>query len=220
MKILKIKTSKEKNAFFSSDWHLNHQGPRGGVPLWQSRGYESVSHMTESIIKTVNECVKTEDYLFFLGDFCLDTLRSKFEEDISRINCQNIYMIWGNHNSQIKDVYKEQIKLEFNRDDIEVYPLKYRNITFCGDYLELIVDGQYICMSHFPMDVFHKGLNGSYMICGHSHYNYEKTRAEYQYNKRLDVSWDGYKKPLSIKEINDIMRKKTFLSVDHHGKGE
>jgi calcineurin-like phosphoesterase family protein len=213
---LNIKTNEGCKAYFASDFHLNHQGPRGSTPLWKSRGYNSPSHMTDRIIEITNEHVKANDYLFYVGDWCLDTTSHMFEEQLSRFNCQNIYMVWGNHNSQVSDVYRNTVKKEFNRTDIEVYPIRYRNIVFCGDYLELTVDGTHICMFHYPISVFNKMRHGTYMICGHSHYSYEKTRASCLENRILDVSWDGHLKPLSMKEIRDIMAKKGMVSVDHH----
>lgn len=240
MRLLNIKTSKEQNVFFSSDFHLRHQGPRGGTPLWISRGYKNPDHMTSEIINTINRLVMPNDYLFYMGDWALNTNEKEFETDLSRIGCRNIMMLWGNHNNPIRRIYEHEVAKavpQLNGDikwydendtehtfrdtrwygKVEIYPLRYKNIVFCGDYMEAIVDGQYICMSHFPMDVFNQGLHGAFMLCGHSHGSYEKTRTDYKYNRRLDLSWDLHLKPLSIQEIKNIMAKKEFLAVDHHG---
>jgi calcineurin-like phosphoesterase family protein len=218
MKLLNIKTGKEQNVFFSSDFHLNHQGPRGGTPLWQSRGYKSPEDMTEQIIAKVNELVMPNDYLFYMGDWCLNTTEDKFESDLVRFNCRNIIMLWGNHNSRVKDAYEKALQSELGRTDIEAYPVRYKNIVFCGDYLEVVVDGQYICMCHYPIDSFNKMRNGAIMLCGHCHYSYEDIRDTCPKNKRLDLSWDGHFKPLSINDIKTIMAKKELVAVDHHGK--
>jgi predicted MPP superfamily phosphohydrolase len=54
--------------------------------------------------------VKPNDYLFYLGDWCLNTSAEEFENDLTQINCRNILMIWGNHNSQIKSVYEREVR--------------------------------------------------------------------------------------------------------------
>lgn len=218
MKLIKLETTVDFNVYFASDFHLNHEGPRGGTPLWQSRGYKSPLDMTDGIIAKVNEVVKPTDYLFYLGDFCLNTSREQFSNNLARINCQNIHMLWGNHNSRVKDLYQSEVYAQYGTNDIEVYPLRVRNIIFCGHYLEIIVNGTYLCLCHYPIDVFNEMRHGAYMLCGHSHYGYEKTRASNTENRRLDMSWDGHMKPLSFDEVKAIMDKKKLVGLDHHGK--
>lgn len=214
---LKFNTSIERNVFFSSDWHLGHVGPRSGTPLWVSRGYKSPQDMTWDIIRVINSIVKPDDVIFNLGDFCLNSTEGDFEGYLSAIKCQNIYYITGNHNSRIKEAYQKALHSELGRTDITAYPVRYKNIIFCGDYMEVVVDGQFICMCHYPIDVFNEMRNGAVMLCGHSHYSYDKTRHTCLDNKRLDMSWDGHRRPLSINEINKIMENKRLVVVDHHG---
>jgi calcineurin-like phosphoesterase family protein len=197
--------------------------------------------MTQQIIAKINELVMPDDYLFYMGDWCLNTNENEFEQDLAQINCRNIMMLWGNHNNPVKRVYE---KLVFNvahnisgdikwynpisstpnyvdtkwLGKVEVYPLRYKNIVFCGDYMEAIVDGQYICMFHYPIDICNAQRDGAFMLCGHSHYSYDKTRADWVENKKLDLSWDGHLKPLSINEVKAIMAKKGIVGIDHHTK--
>lgn len=212
-----FRSDANRNIFFSSDWHLGHQGPKAGTPLWVSRGYKSVQDMTWGIINKINELVRPDDIIFNLGDFCLNTTEGEFENYINSIKCQNIHYINGNHNSRIKDAYRKSLQSELGRTDILAYPVRYKNIVFCGDYMEAIVDGLYICMCHYPIDVFNEMRSGAVMLCGHSHYTYDKTRDTCLENKRLDMSWDGHLKPLSINEVKAIMAKKGLVAVDHHG---
>lgn len=183
--------------------------------------------MTDRIIERVNEFVMPQDYLFYLGDWSLDTSEQQFEEDLAKFNCKNILMIWGNHNSPIRYIYDREV-YNWNESgsqpgadefgSVEVYPLRYKNIVFCGDYMEIIVNGTHIVMCHYPMDVFNKMRHNAYMLCGHSHGTYPKTRIDCKENKRLDLSWDCHNKPLSFEEIKNIMDKKELMSFDHHGK--
>lgn len=215
IKTLNFHSRPESRVWFTSDWHLGHLGPQGGTPLWVSRGYTSAQDMTSLIINKINEQAKPEDIIINLGDYCLNTSQDEFENYTRRINA-TIYYIWGNHNSRIKDAYSSEVFKQYGRSDIEVYPLKYKNLVFVGNYLEASVNGSHLIMCHYPMDVFNKGGHGAFMLCGHSHCGYVKTQENCLESKRLDVGWDGFKKMLSIEEIQKIMDKKKHVILDHH----
>jgi len=211
IKVLNFHSRPESRVWFTSDWHLGHNRDF----VWQARGYTSPTDHTETVIRTVNEQAKPEDIIINLGDFCLNTSQDEFENYTRRINA-TIYYVWGNHNSRIKDAYFNAVFEQFGRSDIEVYPLKYKNLIFVGNYLEAGVNGSYLVMGHYPMDIFNKGGHGAFMLCGHSHYGYEKTQENCLESKRLDVGWDGFKRMLSIEDIQKIMAKKKHVVLDHH----
>jgi calcineurin-like phosphoesterase family protein len=211
IKVLNFHSRPESRVWFTSDWHLGHNRDF----VWQARGYSSPTDHTEAIIRTINDQAKSEDIIINLGDYCLNTSQDEFDNYTRRIN-STIYYIWGNHNSRIKDAYQNAVLFQYGRSDIEVYPLNYKNIVFVGNYLEASVNGSYLIMSHYPMDIFNKGGHGSFMLCGHSHYGYEKTRENCLDSKRLDVGWDGFKRMLSIEDIQKIMAKKKHVILDHH----
>ncbi len=215
-----LRATSDRNIWFTSDWHLGHLGPKAGTPLWQSRGYSSAVAMTTGIINKINELVKPNDYIFNCGDFCLNSTEEDFENYLSSINCQNIHYITGNHNSRIISAYKKVLMEKFGTLDYDVYPIRYKNLIFVGDYIELEVNGRHIIMCHYPIDIFNEMRRGTYMLCGHSHYTYPKTRSDCIENKRLDLSWDGHSKLLTIDDINLIMSKKILVGCDHHGKPE
>jgi calcineurin-like phosphoesterase family protein len=218
-KLLTFRTTPEQKNYISSDFHMHHTGPRGApIPLWKSRGYNSAEHMTDGIISTLNQTVGANDNLFFLGDWCLDCTESQFNEDLARIQCQNIYMLFGNHNSRVKDAYRHAVDARhgLNGDLVEVYPTRYKNLIFLGNYQEIVVDKQLYILCHYPVDVFNQQGHGSIMLTGHSHGNYAKTRAEYQFGKRLDIGWDQFNRPLSFDEVRAICDKKQIVSEDHH----
>lgn len=196
----------------TSDLHLGHQQPF----IWQKRGYANYIEHDNAVINKINEFVGTNDNLFSLGDFCLNTDENQFESFISRINCQNIYLIWGNHHNPIYKIYKRQVINQYQRDDIEVYPLKYKNLNIVGHHFECIINHKYVVMNHFPISVWEGMSRGSYMLCGHSHYTFLGTKAETKDGLILDCGWDGHVKPLSFKEIQHIMENKQVKVVDHH----
>jgi len=212
MMMLKFKTTNEVTNWVSSDFHLGHQRPF----VWETRGFDSHQHHTDSVIETINEYVSPNDNFFYLGDFSLNTTESQFEDYISRIKCQNIYMIWGNHNNPVEKIYNREVLSQYGKPDIKVYPLRYKNVIFMGDYLEVAIDGRAVVMFHYPIDIWNYMKDGSYMLCGHSHYSYPKTQKVAKSGLILDVGWDGYGRPYEFEEIISIMKSKEIKSVDHH----
>lgn len=208
---LKLRHGAEQNVFFTSDTHFNHNKEF----IFKSRGYNDRYEHNDALITKINEHVHAQDVLFHLGDFCLNITPPEFQTIISRINCQNIYYIWGNHNSCIRKYYETAVLQNLNTA-IEMYPYTVGNITFLGDYKEIIVNGQLIVLHHYPHDIFNQQQNGAWQLSGHSHYTNQKTQIDYLEKKTLDVGWDGHGKPLSFDEIYRIMSTKTNVRIDDH----
>lgn len=139
-------------------------------------------------------------------------------------------MTWGNHNNPLWKIYRREVSekyLELDNgfssgmyvEDIEVYPFRYKNLVFIGNYAEITVDGQYFILCHYPIHVWNYVKDGAKMICGHSHYGLPFSQMDNLDAKILDVGWDGFSRPLSTKEVLDIMNKKAiFETGDHHKK--
>lgn len=208
--MLNLRDKDGQKIWFSSDFHLGHQRDF----VWKARGYNSVQEHDDGLINSLNETVGANDILFFLGDFCLNTTLPQFDAYLDRIKCQNIYCLWGNHNNpHERNVYQKIV----GGDKEQRYPVKYKNISYLGHYVEVIVNGQYMVLFHYPILIWNEMKNGSWHLCGHSHYGCPQTTAENLYGKILDVGWDGHKKPLSFEEIAKIMDGKRFKSQgDHH----
>jgi len=207
MKSLKLKCSVEQNVFFTADSHFYHNRDF----VWKARGYSSLYNHTDKVLEKINELVKYSDVMFHLGDFALNTSSEQFESLLSRINCQWVYYINGNHNSRIQDVYRKTILEQFGKDDINVYPIKYRNIIFVGDYLEVEIDKQTIILSHYPLYSWNHMNHGAWHCFGHIH-----SEKDVSVGKSIDVGWDQHKKPVSFQELKQIMDKKSIKSEGHH----
>lgn len=186
--------------WFSSDWHFNQvniTGPK--VSSWKDgyRNFNSVPEMNETIIKTINDYVKWDDDLYFEGDFCFGG-HEKTPYWRSRINCQNIYFIRGNHDDHI-DKYSDCFK-------------------WIKDKSELIVNGRHFILDHYAGRVWKGSHKGYIHLYGHSHSN-----LEYEiWGKSMDIGIDNaYRlfkeyRPFSITEIIDIMDKREIKFIDHH----
>ncbi len=177
------------------------------------------------MIAKINEVVRPEDTLIHLGDFCLNITPPEFDSILSRINCNNILYIWGNHNSCIRRIYEDAVAghlniVRFNgvnpNDGVEVYPYTIGKLTYLGYYKELIVNGHMIVIHHYPHQIFNQMQKGAWQLSGHSHYTNPTTQVDYPDNKILDVGWDGHGKPLSFNEIQKIMMNKVHVKQDKH----
>lgn len=234
---LKIDLTKHK-CWFGTDFHLQHKSER--VRVWEKRGYSSIYEHDAKIIEITNSCVGPNDYLIHLGDFSLNTSPDEWHQLLSRFRCQNIFYLWGNHNRPAWQIYQEYCKkisviegsgepLEpssknwlkdsmdnANKFTFEIYPLRYKNVIFVGNYLELEVDNQKIICSHYPYSIHDDARKNAWNLCGHSHYSHVFSQEEYKDNLVLDIAWEKYRKPLSFEEIREIMKTKRFVSSDHH----
>ncbi len=216
--MLRIKETDDQKVYVASDFHLGHN-PKWPVPIWEMRGFKHTAEHDAAVIESVNARVRPNDILLYLGDFCLNTNMNQFESFLAAIQCENIWSIWGNHNNpHEKLVYRKivQAMLPHAAPDIEVYPIKYKNLTYFGNYVEAIINGQYCVLCHYPITVWDHMKSGSWMLCGHSHCGYEPTTARSTNGKILDCGWDDYKKPLSFDEIKTIMDKKKIVGAGHH----
>lgn len=223
--ILRIKQTEDQKVYWLSDTHFNHNRDF----VYGARGFASAEEHTDTIINKINELVRPNDILFHAGDFCLNTEEAGFNSLLTRINCQNIYMTWGNHNNPLWKVYKREVRYKLEGinegfpieefEAVEIYPFRYKNMVFLGNYAEITVDGQYFVLCHYPIHVWNYVKDGAKMICGHSHYGLPFSQADNLNAKILDVGWDGYARPLSTNEVLDIMNTKAiFETGDHHKK--
>lgn len=214
---INLKETEDSKIYVTSDPHLGHQRDF----VWKVRGYNSSDEHTNDWFNKTNAIVQPNDILICLGDFCLNTPFSKFNEYLSRINCQNLYCLWGNHNNpHEKSVYNVGMGNNFVRGlPVMNYPFEYRNMVYLPHYVEAALNGQFAILCHYPISVWNEMQKGAWMLCGHSHYGFEQSRAESLTGKILDVGWDGHKAPWSLKEIAAVMAKKGFNKVDHHGPG-
>lgn len=219
VKVIKYPWDARNTIFFSSDWHVFHD-PSWEVPIWKARGYSSAEDHAEEVLATINSRVGENDTLYFLGDMFLNATDGQCMGWLSRIKCQNIIKLWGNHHSNMYRLYKQVVKdrFAFIDDDTEVYPIRMNNVVFMGNHVEIRVGKQHVSMNHFPQHSWnHMGPRAkSWCLSGHSH-NSDRTRnPDSPTNRCLDCSWDWKKDVWSWAEIEDVMSTKTFVAVDHH----
>lgn len=118
---------------------------------------ESTERMNARIIDSINATVSSGDNLVILGDFCFIDKYNKFgkpdagksaKQYRDRINCKNIYLIYGNH------------------DDRRILsPL----FSACFDQHMWNINGQKVFTSHYPCRTWDSAHHGAYMLYGHTH---------------------------------------------------
>jgi calcineurin-like phosphoesterase family protein len=209
--MINIRQTEEQNVYVTSDFHLGHKQ----TFIYESRGHSSVDEHDNFVIDETNKVVRSTDILFHLGDFCLNTSLPKFEEYLSRINCHNIYMLFGNHpNPHYKNIYLPCIQTYLGglyEEGIELYPIRYKNIIYIGNYTEITIDNQFVVLCHYPLHSWNHMSHGSIHLFGHLHGNNSPTNG-----KRMDVAWDILKRPYSFKEITNIMENRPIISDGGH----
>lgn len=192
------KTIEVDGVFFSSDLHLNHESI-----ISFGRDFENVEQMNSSIIKEINERVRENSLLVLLGDTMMG--EKDYGEFLRNIRCKYVIILYGNHCNigKLQKVYEESDKL-----------------LYVGHYLELSIDRQWICCSHYPAFNWNYQAEASYYLHGHLHADKgEIVRMIHEY-KSMDVGIDNYYKLFnkysifSFLEICELMKGKKV--TDRH----
>ena len=190
--------------FVTSDTHFNHDKEF----VWNTRGYSSSLEMTDDMIEVINKTVGEDGTLLHLGDFCLNTSTEMYRNILQRLKIKAIWMLWGNHNNPIQKSYGGRVE-QINAFHGPLY-IKYLQHYFTFRRGKKT----FVCL-HYPMRVWDGMYHGAMHLCGHSHGSLEVSRPENKIYKILDCGWDIHKKPLTMKEIEDIMNTKKINNLHH-----
>jgi len=196
--------------WFSSDWHFNHK------LMLTTRNFGTIEEHDSFVLKSINDNVKEDDFLIYLGDFSLNSDLEKTKGFLESIKCKNIYYIWGNHESYVRKIYKEALREQFDLEDVEIYPLKYKNIIFVGYQAGFLINKRPYFASHFAHRIWDHSHYGCSHVSGHSHSSDPESLPDFKGCKRLDVGWDVFKRPASFEEVEEIMSRKEVNPIDHH----
>ena len=185
------------NIFFTSDQHFGH----ANVIKYAKRPFASVEEMDETMIANWNTVVARGDSVYVLGDFSfhkIDRTRAIFD----RLNGMK-FLIRGNHdkNDQIHDLFI------WSKD---LFTLKVSDASADRGT-------QNIVLCHYAMRVWPKSHYGAYQLYGHSH----GSLPDDPNARAIDVGVDAHAfTPISYDRVKEIMSKKTFVPIDHHGNAD
>lgn len=205
--------TRQKPLYVVSDPHFRHDRDF----IWGKRGHKSVTEMDAYNEKQWNGTVEPDANVLCLGDFIFNDGKGEHTRKYFKELNGHIYLLWGNHNSGVKQVYYDLMREQFGRVDIEVYPLTYENkVTFVGEYVQGYVDGQPYVASHFPFHIWDAVGHGTIALSGHSHGGDAKSNPDCLECKRLDCGIENLGGPVPWADIMSIMDKKGFTKYDHH----
>lgn len=202
----------DRKVWITSDTHFNH------ALLITPRGFADIPTHDAGVIAAWNANVAPDDVVIHLGDFILqDGTGARTREILAQLN-GTILLLWGNHPSGIKALYREALSAK-GLADCEVYPLQIApNAYAIGDILDGAAYGVPFVLCHFPITSWTDAGKGSVMLCGHSHGSLPaSTHEAWVGGKIQDVGWDVFKRPLTLKEAIEVANIKPLVIVDHHG---
>jgi len=186
------------NIFFTSDTHYHHQK----IIEYCKRPFTHAWEMNLTLMHNWNKVVTEDDVVYHLGDFAFgDAL------DVNRImsvlQFRHMHFIKGNHDKAFLDWY-----YNFGNDQIT------RKVTVHDSYFETCINGQPITLCHYAMRVWNKSHHGAWHLYGHSH----GTLPDDPHSLSFDCGVDCHSyTPITFKRVREIMKKKQFQAVDHHG---
>jgi len=213
LKQFKFNTNK-RPLFVTADTHFGHNR----AFVYEKRGFKSIQEHDAELIFRWNKVVTPDSDVLHLGDFALNSTKEQVADYLNLLN-GHIYFLWGNHNSGIKQLYRESIAKVFSQDWIEVYPWIWNDkLTFCGRYMWGWVDKTPFVASHFSHRIWDYMQHGAILLSGHSHGTDEESNPNCINGKRLDVGIDNFGRPISFSEVMEIMNKKQIIQHDHHNK--
>lgn len=251
------------NSWFSSDFHGFHKNICRGTSTWgtkhveavsgihgiqHTRDFDTVEEMNAAILKGINDNVKENDNLYYLGDWTFGGI-DKIWEFRKQIKCKNMHLIYGNHDEHIEaDKELPNVHIDYPKgvgagkigiltggscprnlqgyDKMFIRPAKPSDLFKSTQHYKHISFGkQEIIMSHYAMRVWNRSHHGAIHLYGHSHDSLDNpARGGSEWGKSMDVGIDSAKRilgeyrPFSLSEILDIMSNREALIVDHHNK--
>ena len=132
------------NVWFSADFHFGHSN----IIRYCDRPFANATEMDEAILDRVNESVKADDGLHFLGDFCVGGPKVAVAYR-QKIRCKKVYFILGNHDRVIKKIVDQ--------------------FVWAKEIAEVNIRNQPIVLCHYAMRVWHHPSRGPWQSYGHSH---------------------------------------------------
>jgi calcineurin-like phosphoesterase family protein len=178
--------------------------------VWRSRGFTSVGEHDAELNERWNKKISSSSIVFHLGDFVFgsDTI-DRFKTLCNILNFDTLYIMPGNHCSGWKQVFEAQKQNIWNID-------RNKRVIFIPNYLEAVINGQPIVLSHYPLVSFNGQARGSWMLHGHCHAKlYLSEIAPLLYKCRvMDLGVENCSYPKSFMEIKGLMQDKVPFTFD------
>jgi calcineurin-like phosphoesterase family protein len=125
--------------WFTSDFHFG----QFNIIRYCNRPFANVQEMDGVIADRLNACVKPNDVVYFLGDFCLGGAE-QVTAYRRRLVCKTIHSIEGNHDKNTRQFQ--------------------RLFASWGTLSEISVDKQKIVLCHYAMRVWPHHAQGAWQL--------------------------------------------------------
>jgi len=209
------------NVWICSDPHYNHKNICRGTTNWrttdnqvpeeQTRDFDTLDRMNQSIVDGINWNVGQDDVLICLGDWSFGGFEF-IKQFRDRIVCKNVHLVLGNHDHHT----------ERNRENIQSI------FSSVCEYLRIVVmepvkkgvtnRHEFVCM-HYPIQSWDGMNKGIIHLHGHVHLSNGR---KFGNGKKMDVGFDGHPefRPYNLlREVLPLMKNREMLSDmpdDHH----
>ncbi len=179
---------------FTADSHFGH----ANIIKYSNRPYSDVDEMDNKMIHNWNQVVAPDDVVYHLGDFSMG--QKQASEYRKRLN-GTIHLIAGNHDK--KALREKELFASVN----PILEIEVRE----GDLFAAIV------LCHYSMKIWNHAHHGSWHLFGHSHGSLADDPQSLSFDIGVDC-WNYF--PVSLYQIKARMDKKTYKSIDHHGRSD
>lgn len=196
--------------YYTSDPHYDHKNICRGTTSWkeveegsshqETRDFDTLEKMNFAIVDGINKVVLPDDELYCLGDWSFNG-KENIKKFRDRLNCNNIHLIFGNHDQWITPPKSPYRKLFTSTD-------YYKEVQFGkGRY-------DFFCLFHYAIAPWNSRHRGSYHLYGHSHNTFPDRG-----DRSMDVGVDTNNFiPYSEDEILSHLSKRVNKPIDHHTK--
>lgn len=229
LKPLKVLTPEDR-LFFISDLHISHNRDF----IYGPRGFRDVKEHDDTLVHRWNSVCDDGSVIFHLGDLIFKADEAAFWTLLRRLQFGHLFLLEGNHQSGSKQAYASTLKQQHpslvDKDGIPtayVYPLHTcvdgaptRKVTFLSEYVEVMANKQHLVLCHYPLISHHGQGHNSVLCCGHSHNNCALTAKATGQGMRLDVGVESVSHPVTLREVNTILKGRSLDVRDHHGRNE
>ncbi len=170
------------DTWFTSDFHFGHFN----IIRYCNRPFTTTEEMDACIVDRMNQCVKPNDTLYFLGDFCMGSVENVAAYR-KRLNCKTIHFVEGNHD-------------KVTRKSQSIY-------ASWSSLSEIHVGTQGIVLCHYAMRVWPHHGRGAWQLYGHSHNNLP----DEPLSLSMDVGVDTHDfRPWHFDEVQAVMQAKAI----------
>jgi len=235
MKPIKFKNQK---VFFWADFHGCHAKDF----ILEPRGFKTADEAKETLISRWNEKVTNEDTGILLGDNIVGAGANGEREFVSlllRLNAKELYVMSGNHFSGYASVFEKLSTNSAEGTNVSIdgfgevtgspflidnhyrlsFQLGEKTIHLIPNYFEIIVEGHFVALCHYPVLSFNFMNKNGFMLYGHVHSALNKVdwiAQNYLTGRVLDVGIESCPYPISFPEVQKIMGNKKQIILDHH----